>query len=108
MTSPDTILPAELLVETFILVKVSSGIPALLPCLLTCKRWYEVGISVLCRDVVLGNSDLEPFVVHFPETHGPLVRTLTINVDYPLEDPDCKWWKDAAVLGTPKARALRK
>lgn len=100
-------LPEELFIEILTLLKLGSGVSALIPCLLCCKRWHQATGPVLCREIVLREPNMAPFFSHFPESQGALVRTFAVSLEYPVENPDCQWWKDAFV-GTRKSRRTKR
>ncbi|EON67803.1 hypothetical protein W97_07058 [Coniosporium apollinis CBS 100218] len=52
----------------------------LLNCLVTCQAWLDIGYPVLCRDVVLTSTNLQPFVNTFGVRHGKHIRSLTVHI----------------------------
>ncbi|EAW25684.1 uncharacterized protein NFIA_045030 [Aspergillus fischeri NRRL 181] len=64
-------------------------------------------MPILYHDIALKNSNLEHFCLQFPESEGGLVRTLTVALKYPIENPDGRWHKDA-YWGTRKTRRMKR
>ncbi|GIJ92624.1 hypothetical protein Asppvi_001902 [Aspergillus pseudoviridinutans] len=99
--------PEEIFIEVLTSLKLTSGPSALIPCLLCCKKWHQSTIPLLYRDIILKNSNLEHLFSQFPESQGGLVRTLTVALTYPIENPDGRWQRDA-YLGTRKTRRMKR
>ena len=89
-SSPVGRLSNELLSSILLQVKLDSGAPSFLPCLLCCKAWYGVALPLLYHDVFLSHTNLEPFVQHLKVSTGSLVRSLTLRIDpvRPELEPD--------------------
>ncbi|GFG00721.1 hypothetical protein IFM53868_10835 [Aspergillus udagawae] len=98
--------PEEIFIEVLTSLKLTSGPSALIPCLLCCKRWHQSAIPILYRDIILRNSNLEHYL-QFPESQGGLVRTLTVKLTYPIENPDRRWYRDA-YWGTRKSLRMKR
>ncbi|KAI1444309.1 hypothetical protein F5Y02DRAFT_390381 [Annulohypoxylon stygium] len=77
-------LSSELLIEIFSLIKTSFwGTSDLLPCLLVCRRWHELGIPVLYRHLVLGTANVELFAARFNSQYSILIRSITLRLTQP-------------------------
>ncbi|KAI9789896.1 MAG: hypothetical protein M1816_005665 [Peltula sp. TS41687] len=74
-------LPDELLSMVLKQVRYNSSPSSFVACLLCCKRWQDISLHLLYRDIVLTNPKLEAFVTGFPRTYGHFVRSLTITLD---------------------------
>ena len=79
--SPFERLPNEILSSILLEVNATSEPFSFLRCLLCCKTWLEMGISILYRDVLLTHSNISAFERCFKPLHGPLLRSLTININ---------------------------
>lgn len=86
--------PAELLIQVLEYVQLPSSVvsfsktvkpdSSIVSCLLCCKRWYEIALQVIYRDVVLQNHNLHLFTKKSPlHSHDALknIRSLTITID---------------------------
>lgn len=79
--SPFERLPNEILSSVLLEVKATSDPSSFLRCLSCCKRWHEVGIPILYRDVLLTDSNVSAFVQCYNSQYGPLLRSLTITIN---------------------------
>lgn len=86
-------LPEEIFVDIIRRVKEESEHRLLIACLLCCKRWHNTALREFYRDIVLLNSNLEPFTKRFPSSQSHLVRSLTVKIDppKPANDPNSHW-----------------
>ena len=84
-------LPRETLSYVFRLLQATdtAGASSLRQCLLCCKAWYDIALPVLCRDLRLGNRNLDTFTKAFNVVQGSHVRSLTVVTDPvpPARDP---------------------
>ncbi|EER24751.1 F-box domain containing protein [Coccidioides posadasii C735 delta SOWgp] len=76
-------LPGEILVEILAQVKVNSS--NLFSCILVSRSWYQLGLPLLYRNVVLSDSNVSVFCGKLNASHGSLVRSLTVRIA-PIED----------------------
>ncbi|PGH26471.1 hypothetical protein AJ80_01784 [Polytolypa hystricis UAMH7299] len=82
MSSPIDTLPGEILFQILQEVRLPLPLSSFLPCLLTCREWYDTALPLLCHDIVIRSSNLRAFTKNFPASRsGSLVRSLTICVN---------------------------
>lgn len=74
-------LPQELLFVILKQVRNMSSSSSFLSCLLTCRRWCDLGRRLLYNFISLRNSNLEAFLIRFSPANCFLVKSLTIRID---------------------------
>lgn len=92
-------LPVELMVHILNYVKLPSSLssspsnsakpdPSIFSSLLSCKRWHDITLQVIYRDIVLQNHNLHPFTQRLlqppPKSNSDVlkyVRSLTVSLD---------------------------
>lgn len=87
--------PPELMIQVLEYVQLPPSLSSLsrtvkpdssiVSCLLCCKRWHEIALQVIYRDIVLQNHNLHLFAQQSPLLQPPDVlentRSLTISID---------------------------
>ncbi|KAI5862554.1 hypothetical protein GGS23DRAFT_597352 [Durotheca rogersii] len=88
MASAMELIPGEILINILAYVEGSPhGSSDLIQCLQVCKRWHEIGSSILYRNIVVGTDRMPKFRKRFNFQMADRVRSLTIKLggDLPSE-----------------------
>lgn len=75
-------LPEDLLRVVFQHVRDEPSLPFFAATLRCCRRWYHVGLPLLCDAIALNESNLDLFLDRFPLASCRLVRSLTVSMGW--------------------------
>ena len=74
-------MPTEILSLIFFRVREILGTTSSVNCIQCCKRWHDIMLPILYRDIVVTNNNLEPFTMLFHKSpHSGLVRSMSIKM----------------------------
>lgn len=90
--SPIKELPQEILLIVLKQVRNISTSSSFVSCLLVCRRWCDLGLSLLHSLICLTNSNLENFLNRFSHANCVLVRSLTVKINTrPPKDSESRY-----------------
>lgn len=104
-------LPQEVLLIVLKQVRNMSSPSSFLSCLLSCRRWCDLGLPLLHSFILLRNSNLESFSSRFPHAKFNLIKSLTVRIDpeSPQKDSAGRYVEDMTHMnrhGSSESRIL--
>ena len=104
-------LPQEVLLIILKQVRYTSSPFSFVSCLLSCRRWYDLGLPLLRSVILLRNSNLESFVTRFSHANCVFIKSLTvkINPECPKSDSAGKYVEIKEIInrhGSSESKAL--
>lgn len=110
-TPPINDLPQELLIVILERVRNTTSPLSFVSCLLCCRRWYDLGLPLICDVILLKRSNLETFLTRFPPVNCILITSLTISIkpESPASDSAGRYVEDEEHMkrnGSPETKTL--
>lgn len=93
-------LPEELLCAILQHVQNTPQQRSFVACLLCCRRWYNVGLPLLCNAIALRSENLASFLYFFPSRNLTRMRFLAVSITASYDN--------MTLSGSAQVRRLRK
>lgn len=75
-------LPTEVLIDILACVRATSPFLNLYHCILTCRRWHEIGLSLLYEHLCITNRNLKPLIDCLSRANVRKIHSLTCRIDW--------------------------